>query len=429
MFLIKDAGKFTGETVEVRGWVANKRSKGKIIFLIIRDGSGYMQCVGVKGECTDGAFELFEALGLESSVIVHGIVRAEDRAPGGFELTLLDLVAVQIVEDYPIQKKEHGTAFLMEHRHLWLRSSKQRALHRIRSEVERAMVNFFYENGFVRFDTPILTPTAAEGTTNLFGTEYFDLGKAYLAQTGQLYLEAGISAHGLVYNMGPTFRAEKSKTRRHLTEFWMVEAEEAFFDNADNMRLQENFVSYVVAHILENCKTELETLERDIEPLKRVVPPFPRVEYRDAIEILRAAGLDKHFGDDFGGEDETVISSNFDKPVFIVNYPKAIKAFYMKEHPQDSELVACADLIAPEGYGEIIGGSQREDDINKLIARMEAFGLPREQYEWYLDVRRYGSVPHSGFGIGVERTVSWIAGVPHVREAIAFPRMLYRIYP
>ncbi|HDG67706.1 MAG TPA: asparagine--tRNA ligase, partial [candidate division Zixibacteria bacterium] len=296
-------------------------------------------------------------------------------------------------------------------------------------EVEKAVVDFFHERGFVRIDTPILTPTAAEGSTPLFSTQYFDLGTAYLAQTGQLYLEAAIFAHGLVYNFGPTFRAEKSKTRRHLTEFWMVEAEEAFYDNDDNIKLQEEFVSYLVQRALEKCREELDILERDTSKLEKISPPFPRITYDEAVELLQKKGFDTQWGDDFGGDEETAISEEFEKPVFVMDYPKKIKAFYMKEHPERPELVKCADLIAPEGYGEIIGGSQREDDYDKLLARIEEFGLPVEHYQWYLDLRRYGSVPHSGFGLGLERTIAWICGVPHVRETIPFPRMLYRIYP
>ncbi len=429
MFRISEANKHVGEEVEVRGWLYNKRSKGKILFFIIRDGSGYIQAVAVKGEAPDKAFKLYDELGLESSVVVRGVVRQDARAPGGYELALTDIEPVQITQDYPITKKEHGVAFLMEHRHLWLRSRKQRAIMRIRDALERAIVDFFHKKGFVRIDTPILTPTAPEGTTTLFSTQYFDLGTAYLAQTGQLYLEAAIFAHGLVYNFGPTFRAEKSKTRRHLTEFWMVEAEEAYYDNDDNMSLQEELVSYIVGRALEECREELEVLERDTKPLEKVSPPFPRITYDEAIELLRKAGSQIEWGDDFGGDEETTISQSFEKPVFVVDYPKKIKAFYMKEHPQRPELVKCADLLAPEGYGEIIGGSQREDDYEKLLKRIEEFGLPVDAYRWYLDLRKYGSVPHSGFGLGLERTIAWIAGIQHVREAIPFPRMLYRIYP
>ena len=426
---IRQLKDFVGQEVEIRGWLYNKRSKGKIIFLIIRDGSGYVQAVGVKGESPDYVFDLYDKITLESSIIVRGVVRQDARSPWGYELGLTGLEIIHIAEEYPIQKKEHGIDFLMSHRHLWLRSRKQRAIMRVRNEVEKAVVDFFYERGFVRIDTPILTPTAAEGSTTLFSTQYFDLGTAYLAQTGQLYLEAAIFAHGLVYNFGPTFRAEKSKTRRHLTEFWMVEAEEAFYDNDDNIKLQEEFVSYIVGRALERRGEELKVLERDTSKLEKISPPFPRITYDEAVELLQKKGFDTKWGDDFGGDEETAISEEFEKPVFVMDYPKKIKAFYMKEHPERPELVKCADLIAPEGYGEIIGGSQREDDYDKLLARIEEFGLPVEHYQWYLDLRRYGSVPHSGFGLGLERTIAWICGVPHVRETIPFPRMLYRIYP
>ncbi len=429
MTLIKDVHKFVGKEVEIKGWLYNKRSKGKIIFLIIRDGSGYIQAVGVENEIPDYVFELYNEINLESSIIVRGVVREDKRSPWGYELSLTGLEIVHISDKYPIQKKEHGTAFLMEHRHLWLRSSKQIAIMKIRSELEKAIVDFFSENGFTRIDTPILTPTAAEGSTTLFSTEYFDLGNAYLAQTGQLYLESAIFGHGLVYNFGPTFRAEKSKTRRHLTEFWMVEAEEAYYDNDDNMELQEKFVSNIVQTVLNNCKQELETLGRDISGLETVAPPFARITYDDAVKLLTKKGFEFQWGDDFGAPEETTISQNFDKPVFIIDFPKKIKPFYMKEHPQRPELVKCSDLIAPEGYGEIIGGSQREDDYDKLLHQIEQFGLPVEDYQWYLDLRKYGSVPHSGFGLGLERTIAWICGIPHIREAIPFPRMLYKIYP
>lgn len=429
MFRISDAKNFVGEEVCVHGWLFNKRSKGKIVFFIIRDGSGYIQAVAVRGEAPDDAFRIYDELGIESSVVVSGIVREEKRAPGGYELSLTDIRTVQVVRDYPIAKKEHGVAFLLEHRHLWLRSRKQRAIMRIRDTVERAIIDYFHQNGFVRIDTPILTATAAEGTSNLFATEYFDLGTAYLAQTGQLYLEAAIFGHGLVYNFGPTFRAEKSKTRRHLTEFWMVEAEEAFYDNDDNIALQEELISYVINCVLDENGDELAVLQRNTDILQNIVPPFPKITYDEAIERLRSDGFAIQWGDDIGGDEETAISNMFDKPVFIMDYPKKIKAFYMKEHPERSELVKCSDLIAPEGYGEIIGGSQREDDYDKLLRNINEFGLPERAYRWYIDLRKYGSVVHSGFGLGLERTVAWIAGIPHVRQAIPFPRMLYRIYP
>lgn len=429
MFRISDSHKFVGQEVTVKGWLYNKRSKGKIIFYIVRDGSGYIQAVGIQGETPEKVFELYEKLGLESAIEISGIIRQEPRSPGGYELSINDMKIIQQVDNYPITKKEHGTAFLMEHRHLWLRSKKQRALLRVRDEIERAIIDFFKKEGFVRIDTPILTATAAEGSTTLFSTQYFDLGTAYLAQTGQLYLEAAIFSHGLVYNFGPTFRAEKSKTRRHLTEFWMVEAEEAFYDNDDNMNIEEKLICHIVDRTLSNCNEELKILERNTKLLENITPPFPRISYSDAISLLHKKGFKINWGDDIGGDEETSISNKYEKPVFVYDYPQKIKAFYMKEHPDDPRLVKCADLIAPEGYGEIIGGSQREDNYDKLVARMEQMEIPIEPYLWYLDLRKYGSVPHSGFGLGLERTVAWLTGVEHVRETIPFPRMLYRIYP
>jgi len=429
MFWIAKANEYVGMEVEVRGWLYNKRSKGKIIFLIIRDGSGFMQGVAVKGKASDNVFVLYDKLGLESSLKVKGIIQKDSRAPGGYELAISDVTPIHLTSNYPIQKKEHGVAFLMEHRHLWLRSKKQRAILRIRDEIERAIIDYFHDNGFIRIDTPILTPTAAEGTTTLFCTDYFDLGKAYLAQTGQLYLEAAIFSHGLVYNFGPTFRAEKSKTRRHLTEFWMIEAEEAFFDLDDNLELEEDIVCYIVKRVLENCEWELQELERDTTHLKEVKPPFERITYDYAVELLANKGFAIKWGDDIGGDEETAISNQFDKPVFVTDYPKAIRPFYMKEHPDRPELVRCADLLASEGYGEIIGGSQREDDYDKLIAHIKRCKLPIEPYKWYLDLRKYGSIPHSGWGMGLERVVTWICGIHHIREAIPLPRMMYRLYP
>ncbi len=429
MFWIAKANEYVGMEVEVRGWLYNKRSKGKIIFLIIRDGSGFMQGVAVKGEASDNVFVLYDKLGLESSLKVKGIIQKDSRAPSGYELAISDVTPIHLTSDYPIQKKEHGVAFLMEHRHLWLRSKKQRAILRIRDEIERAIIDYFHDNGFIRIDTPILTPTAAEGTTTLFCTDYFDLGKAYLAQTGQLYLEAAIFSHGLVYNFGPTFRAEKSKTRRHLTEFWMIEAEEAFYDLDDNLVLEEDIVCYIVKRVLENCGWELQELERDTTHLMEVKPPFERITYDYAVKLLANKGFAIKWGDDIGGDEETAISNQFDKPVFVTDYPKAIRPFYMKEHPDRPELVRCADLLASEGYGEIIGGSQREDDYDKLIAQIKRCKLPIVPYKWYLDLRKYGSIPHSGWGMGLERVVTWICGIHHIREAIPLPRMMYRLYP
>jgi asparaginyl-tRNA synthetase len=427
---IRSIGNHVGETVRIKGWLYHKRSSGKIHFLQLRDGTGFIQGVMVKNEVDEATFAAADRLTQETSLIATGWVREDKRAPSGYEMALKTIEPVQITSDYPITPKEHGTAFLMENRHLWLRSRRQWALHRIRNTVEKAMVDFFFENGFIRADTPILTATAAEGTTNLFATTYYDLGTAYLTQTGQLYLEAAVYAHGLVYNFGPTFRAEKSKTRRHLSEFWMVEAEEAYYDNEDNMALQERLVQYLIGRCLEMCREELKILERDIQTLEAVVNrPFASITYDEAIALLQRQGSPIQPGEDLGGDEETALGLHFGRPVFVMNYPKAIKAFYMKEDPGRPDRVLCADLIAPEGYGEIIGGSQREDDYEKLRQRMEALGIPTEPYRWYLDLRKYGSVPHAGFGLGIERTVAWIAGIAHVREAALFPRMLYRIYP
>ena len=427
---ISSVAHYSGQTVCIKGWLYNKRSSGKIHFLQLRDGTGFIQGVMAKNDVDEETFSVADGINQESSLIVTGIVREDKRAPSGYELSIVSLEPLQNAIDYPITPKEHGTAFLMENRHLWLRSSKQSALHRIRNVVEKAVADFFFDNNFIRTDTPILTSTAAEGTSNLFATQYYDLGEAYLAQTGQLYLEAAIFAHGLVYNFGPTFRAEKSKTRRHLSEFWMVEAEEAYYDNDDNIALQERFVNYIIGRCLEDCGEDLKVLERDTEKLEQAINvPFARTTYDEVLTILQRMGNPIQAGEDIGGDEETLISQHFGRPVFVMNYPKKIKAFYMKEDPHNPERVKCADLIAPEGYGEIIGGSQREDDYDKLLERMQEFNIPVEPYRWYVDLRKYGSVPHSGFGLGIERTVSWISGISHVREAILFPRMLYRIYP
>ncbi len=425
---IEDAPKHVGEEVELRGWLYNKRSSGKIHFLIVRDGSGFMQCVAIKGSLPDEEFDLYDELTQESSVIVRGKVREDKRAPGGYELELTHVKLVHKAINYPITKKEHGVGFLLPIRHLWLRSRKQWALMRLRAEIEKAIEDFFNSRGFVRIDAPILTPASVEGTTTLFETDYFG-EKAYLSQSGQLYMEAACMAHGRVYCFGPTFRAEKSKTRRHLMEFWMVEPEIAWAELDDIMKLAEEFVSYLVERALVNRKEELEILERDTTLLENIKPPFPRISYTEAVEILRKNGMDFQWGEDFGGDEETVISKSFDKPVIVHRYPARIKAFYMKRDPENPELALGMDMLAPEGYGEIIGGGQREDDLETLIQRIKEFNLPQESYEWYLDLRRYGSVPHSGFGLGLERTIAWIAGIHHVREAIPFPRLLEKIYP
>src|SRR5215212_1917680 len=418
-----------GETVTVRGWVVTTRSSGKIAFVVMRDGSGYVQAVLSKKEVPDATWATFSALTHEASVAVTGTLRAEPRSPGGYELAVQSIELLGSSPDFPISPKEHGTTFLFEHRHLWLRSRRQAAIARVRHEVAQAIRDFFYQRDFVLVDTPILTGAIGEEAGNLFATEYFDLGKAYLAQTGQLYVEAAAAALGKVYCFGPTFRAEKSKTRRHLTEFWMVEPEVAFNDSDANMRLQESFVSYIVARVLDRRKHELAELERDTAPLERVLAPFPRIAYTDAVARLNALGSDIKWGDDLGGDDETLLAKEYDRPLFVFNYPKGVKAFYMKENPDDPRTVLNNDCLAPEGYGEIIGGSQREDDFDRLLVRIREQGLDPESYRWYLDLRRYGTFVHAGFGLGVERTVAWICGLAHIREAIAFPRQIHRLYP
>ena len=418
-----------GETVTVRGWIVTTRSSGKIAFVVVRDGSGYVQGVLSKKEVTEATWATFAALTHEASVAVIGTVKAEPRSPGGYELAVQSIELLGSSPDFPISPKEHGTTFLFEHRHLWLRSRRQAAIARVRSEVAQAIRDFFYQRDFVLVDTPILTGAIGEEAGNLFATDYFDLGKAYLAQTGQLYVEAAAAALGKVYCFGPTFRAEKSKTRRHLTEFWMVEPEVAFNDSDANMRLQEEFVSYLVGRALERSQEELKELERDVAPLQRVQPPFPRVSYTEAVTRLNALGSDMTWGSDLGGDDETLLAREYDRPVFVYNYPKQVKAFYMKENPDDPRTVLNNDCLAPEGYGEIIGGSQREDDYDKLLSRIQNQGLDPEAYRWYLDLRKYGTFVHSGFGLGIERTVAWICGIPHIREAIAFPRQIHRLYP
>jgi asparaginyl-tRNA synthetase len=418
-----------GQSVTLRGWVMTTRSSGKIGFVVLRDGTGYLQAVVSKAEVAEESWERFQRLTQETSVAVSGMVRADARAPGGVELAVADLEVLGPSVDFPITPKEHGTTFLFEHRHLWLRSRRQVAIMRVRHEAIQAMRDFFYQRGFVLVDTPILTGAIGESAGTLFETEYFDLGKAYLAQTGQLYLEAAAAALGKVYCFGPTFRAEKSKTRRHLAEFWMVEPEVAWYDAEDNMRLQEDFVSYIVERCLERRRKELEELERDTAPLERVVPPFHRISYTEALQKLEQLGARVPWGQDLGGDEETLLAKAFDRPVLVYQYPKAAKAFYMKENPADPRTVLNNDCLAPEGYGEIIGGSQREDDYDRLLARIREEGLPEEAYAWYLDLRRYGTFVHSGFGLGVERTVAWICGLPHVREAIAFPRQMHRLKP
>jgi asparaginyl-tRNA synthetase len=426
---VRHLGRHVDQEVEVTGWIQTTRLHGKIGFAVVRDGTGIVQCVVARKEVDDGTWERFGALTQETTVRVTGRVRADHRAPGGHELTVTGLdVLFPTLDEYPIQPKEHGIEFLLDNRHLWLRSAQQRAGLRIRDEVEMGIHQFFYDRDFVRIDTPILSGAIGESAGTLFSTDYFG-ETAYLAQTGQLYVEAACAAFRKVYCFGPTFRAEKSKTRRHLTEFWMVEPEVAFADSDANMRLQEEFVSYLVQRAVENCTEELAILERDTEALANVKPPFPRVSYTDAITFLKGKGHEIEWGSDLGAPDEAAISEQHDRPVFVYNYPKEAKAFYMKENPDDPRTVLCNDLLAPEGYGEIIGGSQREDDHDRLLARIRDEKLPEDAYAWYLDLRKYGSFPHSGFGLGLERTVAWITGKRHIREFIPFPRMINRLYP
>ncbi|SEN27947.1 asparagine--tRNA ligase [Paenibacillus sp. OV219] len=417
-----------GQSVWIGCWVNNKRSSGKIQFLQLRDGTGYVQGVVVKSEISEEIWASAKELTQESSLYVKGIVREEPRSQSGYELTVEDIEIIQVTQEYPITPKEHGVDFLMDRRHLWLRSPKQRAILVIRAEIIRSIQQYFDNNGFTLVDPPILTPSSCEGTTNLFHTKYFE-EDAYLTQSGQLYMEAAAMALGKVYSFGPTFRAEKSKTRRHLIEFWMIEPEMAFVDHEENLRVQERFVSFVVQNVVKNCRKELETIGRDISKLENIQVPFPRITYDDAITFLQEQGQEIQWGEDFGAPHETAIAESHDRPVFITHYPASFKAFYMKPDPNRPEVVLCADMIAPEGYGEIIGGSQRIDDPELLAERFAEHELSTEAYQWYLDLRKYGTVPHSGFGLGLERTVAWICGLEHVRETIPFPRLLYRLYP
>ena len=419
---------FEGKEVTLNGWVYNTRSIGKIWFLILRDGTGLLQCVVVKAETDDTIFKLESELTQESSVTVTGTVRKEPRSVGGFELGVKHIDVHQIADEYPISNKEHGTDFLMSNRHLWLRSKSQNAILRVRHQVVKATRDFFDDNGFTLMDSPILTANSVEGTSTLFELDYFERS-AFLTQSGQLYGEASAMAFGKIYVFGPTFRAEKSKTRRHLTEFWMVEPEMAYCDLNENMEWAEKYVSYVVQWCLEHCQEELSALERDTASLKKVVPPFPRITYDEAAEILSNKGVNFKYGSDFGGKDETIISEQFDRPVMIHRWPAGIKAFYMKRDPENDKLALGVDMIAPEGFGEIIGGGQREDDHDILLKRINEHDLPVEPFQWYLDLRKYGSVPHSGFGLGLERTVGWICGTKHIRETIPYPRTIYRIEP
>jgi asparaginyl-tRNA synthetase len=426
---IADFGRHVGEEVLLRGWLHNKRSSGKLQFLTVRDGSGFAQMVVAKAAVPAEAWEAGDKAGQESSLELTGRVKEDKRAPGGYEVEVTGLTVLQSVHDYPITPKDHGTAFLMEHRHLWLRSQRQHAIARIRHAVVKAARDFLDDQGYTLVDTPIFTPAACEGTTTLFGVPYFDEGTAYLTQSGQLYSEATVAAHGKVYCFGPTFRAEKSKTRRHLTEFWMVEPEIAFAHLDDAVALAEGLVCRIVERVLETRREELKTLERDTSKLENVKAPFPRLHYDDAIKLIREKGSATEWGSDFGGTDETVIAEAHEKPVVVHRFPSAIKAFYMAPDPERPELSLSADILAPEGYGEIVGGGERLADLDLLLRRIKEHDLPEEAFRWYIDLRKYGTVPHSGFGMGIERVVTWIAGIEHLRETIAFPRMLYRIYP
>jgi len=425
---IRDASAHLDQSVEVRGWLTHKRSSGKVQFLMLRDGSGVMQCVAGRNDVSPEAWQACESLTQESSVVVRGRLRADARSPGGVEMGLQSVEVTGLAEGYPITPKEHGTDFLMDHRHLWLRSPRQHAILTIRAEIVQGFRDFMHGEGFLLVDAPIFTPNACEGTTTLFETQYFD-ESAYLTQSGQLYAEAAAMAFGRVYCFGPAFRAEKSKTRRHLIEFWMMEPEWAFATLDDVIALEERLLVYTVNRVLERNAEALKVVERDISKLERVRAPFPRIHYNDAVERLHAAGQAFEWGGDFGGTDETVLAGQFETPVFVTNYPAAVKAFYMEPDPADPRLSLSCDCLAPEGYGEIIGGGQRMASLDLLTRRIDEHGLPQEAFEWYKDLRRYGSVPHAGFGIGVERTLAWIAGLDHVRETIPFPRMLYRLRP
>jgi asparaginyl-tRNA synthetase len=427
-YYISDLSKYVGQKVELRGWVYNSRSSGKVKFLVLRDGTGFCQCVYFKGGCDEAAFEQFEKLTQESTVKITGLVKAEPRSPGGHELAAETLEILSIAQEYPITPKEHGTDFLMSNRHLWLRSKRQHAIMRIRAEIIAAIRDFFDGRGFTLVDAPIFTPSACEGTSNLFETKYFE-EKAYLSQSGQLYGEAAAAAFGKTYCFGPTFRAERSKTRRHLIEFWMVEPEVAFNDLYDNMELAEQFVEYIVQRTITNKPEEFKAIERDIEKLRPVKGSFPRLHYSEAAALVKKENPEFVIGDDFGAPDETIISSQFDKPVFVHHYPQAIKAFYMKQDEKDPGSCFSCDLLATEGYGEVIGGGQREESLEVLQERIKQHGLREEDFAWYLDLRRYGSFPHSGFGLGLERAVAWICGLPHIRETAAFPRLYGRNYP
>jgi len=425
---VEELGRHSGEIVKIRGWVHHRRSSGKIRFLEIRDGTGIVQCVLLKNQLSEQEFELADRMPLESSVLIEGEVRADKRAPGGYELTVNTLQLVHQAEEYPIQPKEHGIDFLLQKRHLWIRSPRQNAILRIRNELVKAIREFFDQRGFVLLDAPIFTPSACEGTSTLFKVDYFG-EPAYLTQSGQLYMEAGAMALSKVYCFGPTFRAEKSKTRRHLTEFWMVEPEVAWYELEEVINLAEDLIIYFVERIIDKRKEELKILERHISLLEQIKKPFPKISYDQAIELLKNKGMNVQWGEDFGGDEETALSQSFAQPVIIHRYPAKVKAFYMANDPANPELALCVDILAPEGYGEIVGGGQREADYNRLLGKINAHNLPKQVFDWYLDLRKFGSVPHSGFGLGIERTLAWICKLKHIREAIPFPRMLEKIFP
>ena len=429
---ISDAARHENETVEIAGWLYNMRKSGKIVFPLLRDGTGLMQCVAVKNALPEALFEEIKNLTQESSIIVTGKIRSDARAAGGYEMDIENLQVIQRVSEsdpYPIAPKDHGVEFLMDHRHLWLRSQRQHAIMRVRHTIIKAVRDYFDDRGFTLIDTPIFTPAACEGTTTLFEVNYFDDAKAYLTQSGQLYNEANAMAFGKVYCFGPTFRAEKSKTRRHLTEFWMVEPEMAYADLDEVKRVAEEMIVFVVGRVLEGRRPELKALERDVTKLEAVQSPFPRLSYDDAVKILQEKGSEIQWGGDFGGADETILTQQFDRPILVDRYPSAIKAFYMAPDPDRPEVALGVDVLAPEGYGEIIGGGQRVHDLELLLRRIEEHRLPSDAFDWYLDLRKYGTVPHGGFGMGIERCVAWVCGLEHIRETIAFPRMLYRLRP
>lgn len=426
---IKDLAQYVGQSVVLKGWVYNRRDSGKIMFLQMRDGSGFTQAIADQGTMNEEAWKTAQSITLESSVSVTGTVSQHPRKPDEYEIQVKDIEIVQLSEEFPIGKKEHGPDFLLEQRHLWLRFPSQWAIQRIRDTIIEGIYEYLHQNGFIKIDSPIFTPNACEGTTTLFDVDYFDLGKAYLSQSGQLYLEAAIFSVGRCFDFGPVFRAEKSKTRRHLTEFWMMDAEMAFVEHAGNMKIQEELIYFVIQKVLAKNKKELQILERNIEPLEKIQLPFPKKTHAEVVAELRSMGSDIGEMDDLGADDETMLMQKYDQPLFVEKYPAEVKAFYMKRDPKDPKYALCADLLAPEGYGEVIGGSQREDDYETLLHRIHEHNLPEEAFSWYLDLRKYGSVPHSGFGIGLERLVTWICGIHHLRESIPFPRMIHRIHP